>query len=70
MIGTGVFALSRTGRERFNLFPDIIADDGFIRAMFKKEERVSVANCYSMVCSKSRPGVDLADMNWLKDFQS
>jgi len=51
MIGTGVFALSKSGRERFERFPAIIADDGFIRAMFNKEERVSVDTCYSMVRS-------------------
>lgn len=51
MIGTGVFALTEAGRKRFEKFPDIIADDGFIRAMFRKQERVSVDYCYSIVRS-------------------
>lgn len=51
MIGTGVFALSEIGRSRFREFPDIIADDGFIRAIFKREERVAVKNCLSVVRS-------------------
>ena len=49
MIGTGVYALSRKGKERVGRFPDIIADDGYVRAMFTKEERTSVDNCYSLV---------------------
>jgi len=49
MIGTGVYALSEKGRERFQKFPDIIADDGFVRALFNDKERISVADCYSMV---------------------
>lgn len=51
MIGTGIFALSQEGRQRFDQFPDIIADDGFVRALFKSHERVSVKNCYSIVRS-------------------
>jgi glycosyltransferase involved in cell wall biosynthesis len=49
MIGTGVYALSEEGRKRFGKFPDIIADDGFIRAMFKREERSAVPQSYSNV---------------------
>ncbi|MBS3805311.1 MAG: glycosyltransferase family 2 protein [Oleiphilaceae bacterium] len=39
MIGAGVYALSEAGRARFDDFPDIIADDGFVRALFKEQER-------------------------------
>jgi glycosyltransferase involved in cell wall biosynthesis len=42
MIGTGVFAISETGRQRFDKFPDIIADDGYVRALFKSHERTVV----------------------------
>jgi hypothetical protein len=49
MIGVGVFALSERGRSRFDKFPDVIADDGFVRALFTESERVSVENCYSIV---------------------
>jgi len=54
MIGTGLYALSEEGRERFDKFPDIIADDGFIRAMFKKDERVSVQQSHSNVRSPAK----------------
>jgi len=49
MIGTGVYALSEEGRKRFDTFPQIIADDGYIRALFKTDERTSVTSCYSLV---------------------
>ena len=51
MIGTGVFALSEKGRARFNNFPEIIADDGYIRSLFKAHERTIVDSCYSLVRS-------------------
>lgn len=49
MIGVGVYALSEEGRRRFATFPRIIADDGYVRAIFKTHERTSVQSCYSMV---------------------
>lgn len=44
MLGSGVYALSRKGRERFTRFPDIIADDEFIRRRFAPSEKVSVSD--------------------------
>jgi len=38
-IGSGVYALSKKGRERFEKFPEITADDGFIRFLFSPDER-------------------------------
>ena len=49
MIGTGIYALSKQGRQRFSEFPQIIADDGYIRAIFKEHERVSLDTCHSLV---------------------
>jgi glycosyltransferase involved in cell wall biosynthesis len=49
MIGVGVYALSQDGRERFEKFPAIIADDRFIRALFKEHERTMVSACCSVV---------------------
>jgi glycosyltransferase involved in cell wall biosynthesis len=51
MIGTGVFALSEKGRAQFITFPQIIADDGYIRSLFTTNERTVVDSCYSMVRS-------------------
>lgn len=49
MIGAGVYALSEEGRARFERFPDVIADDGFVRALFKESERTATEDCYSIV---------------------
>jgi glycosyltransferase involved in cell wall biosynthesis len=49
MIGAGVYALSKTGRARFGDFPDVIADDGYVRALFMEEERGRVEGARSMV---------------------
>ena len=42
MIGVGVYALSEDGRRRFEAFPDVIADDGYVRTLFDPGERVRV----------------------------
>jgi glycosyltransferase involved in cell wall biosynthesis len=49
MIGAGAYALSKTGRARFGDFPDVIADDGYVRALFTEEERGRVEGARSMV---------------------
>jgi glycosyltransferase involved in cell wall biosynthesis len=45
MIGSGVYAVSVAGRARFKQFPDIIADDGYLRLLFKPGERRTIATC-------------------------
>ena len=47
--GSGVYALSETGRKRFGQFPDVIADDAFVRIHFKPEERETLAHVTSTV---------------------
>jgi len=49
MIGAGVYALSEEGRKRFDHFPDVIADDGFVRALFKEHERGKVIGAKAIV---------------------
>jgi len=49
MIGSGVYALSEEGRGRFNQFPDIIADDGYVRALFTENERPVTKGHYAIV---------------------
>jgi glycosyltransferase involved in cell wall biosynthesis len=44
MLGCGVYAVSRAGRARFGPFPNIIADDEFVRVQFSRVERVTVAS--------------------------
>ncbi|WP_116347783.1 hypothetical protein [Alkalilimnicola ehrlichii] len=49
MIGAGVYGLSKAGRARFSEFPNLIADDGYIRALFAESERGKVEGAYSVV---------------------
>ncbi len=58
MMGAGVYALSEEGRDRFDIFPDIIADDGYVRALFKEDERGNVKGAYAIVKAPTT-------LNWL-----
>jgi glycosyltransferase involved in cell wall biosynthesis len=49
MIAAGAYALSEKGRSRFDAFPDVIADDGFVRLLFEPHERVQTADAFSQV---------------------
>jgi len=45
LLGSGVYAVSEEGGRRFDAFPDIIADDAFVRLLFRPEERAIVPGC-------------------------
>lgn len=47
--GSGVYALSESGRRRFDTFPNLIADDGFVRLLFEPRERTTLQDCHSTV---------------------
>lgn len=47
--GSGVYALSEQGRKRFNQFPNVIADDIFVRLQFSPEERETLPTVKSTV---------------------
>ena len=49
MIASGAYALSKAGRARFAEFPDIIADDGYVRLLFEPHERVQVVDSVTSV---------------------
>jgi len=49
MIGTGVYVLSKEGRDRFDEFPCIIADDSYIRCLFTENERATTKGYFSIV---------------------
>lgn len=38
-IGSGIYALSEQGRQRFDAWPQIIADDRFVQQLFRPHER-------------------------------
>lgn len=41
-IGSGIYALSREGRQRFGRFPDVIADDRYVQQLFTLSERMTL----------------------------
>ena len=45
MIGSGVYAISKELRGRFDQFPQITADDAYVRLHCKPEERLTVVSC-------------------------
>ncbi len=47
--GSGVYALSEAGRRRFGQFPDVIADDTYVRLQFRLEERETLPSVKSTV---------------------
>ena len=53
MIGVGVYVLSEEGRSKFGAFPDIIADDGFVRLQFSDAQRSAVAGVDAVVTAPS-----------------
>jgi glycosyltransferase involved in cell wall biosynthesis len=52
--GSGVYALSETGRSRFGQFPNVTADDGFVRIQFKPDERETLVSFSSIVFAPHR----------------
>lgn len=47
--GSGVYALSEAGRRRFDHFPEIVADDAFVRFQFAPRERETLSSAKSTV---------------------
>lgn len=45
--GCGLFAVNAAGRRRWDQFPDIIADDTYVRLSFTPDERIGVPASYS-----------------------
>jgi len=44
--GSGVYALTEKGRNRFEQWPELISDDGFVRLHFKNEEIYILEDIY------------------------
>jgi glycosyltransferase involved in cell wall biosynthesis len=43
-IGSGVYAMTRDGRDRFEDWPDVIADDRYVQQLFAPDERATLAD--------------------------
>jgi glycosyltransferase involved in cell wall biosynthesis len=62
MVGSGLYAMSREGRSRFDRFPSITADDGFVHRCFNSDERTTVDTC----SFKIKPPRDLSSLISIK----
>ena len=49
MMAAGAYAVGAEGKRRFPSFPDVIADDGYVRLLFSAAERVEVTSAFSRV---------------------
>lgn len=58
--GSGVYGLSERGRKRFDQFPHLTADDGFVRIQFRPDERRTIAASRSVVVAPRTSGELLA----------
>ena len=51
--GSGVYALSENARRRFAEFPNVVADDAYVRSQFKPSERETLS-CFTSTVSAPR----------------
>jgi hypothetical protein len=42
VIGSGCYAVNAQGRQRWSEFPDVVADDAYVRSLFTRDERTVV----------------------------
>ncbi|MFI7607391.1 glycosyltransferase [Micromonospora sp. NPDC049366] len=54
LFGRGAIALSAAGRDRFEAFPDVLADDLFLDSLFEPAEKREVAGASSVVATPRR----------------
>lgn len=48
LVGLGVYGLSRAGRERFDHFPDLVADDLYVQRLFTHDERAITGGTFTV----------------------
>jgi glycosyltransferase involved in cell wall biosynthesis len=46
VVGMGCYAVNAKGRSRWSRMPQLIADDGYVRSFFSKNERILLRNTY------------------------
>lgn len=49
VIGGGFYAVSAAGRRRWGRFPDLLSEDTFVQAQFRRDERQVLPTCYFLV---------------------
>ena len=63
----GVYALSGYGRERFDKFPDVVADDTYVKNLFSADERKVNSHCfYYFNTPKTLKGAFKQRVRWQK----
>lgn len=65
MVGSGFYALSQQGRARFDAFPELIADDEFVRRQFNDDERCCLEDC----CFRFWPPREVKSFLWARARQ-
>ena len=58
--GGGVYGLSQEGRQRFQQFPDLIADDLFVDRLFEPKEKAVLDVAPAVICPPRTPKDQLA----------
>lgn len=53
LVGLGVYGLSRAGRERFDTFPDLVADDLYVQRLFDPTERHTVDGTFTVAAPRT-----------------
>lgn len=53
----GIYGLSRSGRERFSEFPDLVADDLFVQSHFSRTERLRVEGAVAVEAPRTLAGL-------------
>lgn len=65
--GSGVYALSENARRRFAEFPNVVADDAYVRSQFKPSERETLS-CFTSTVSAPRSLRNLIAIETRADF--
>ena len=58
MVGSGIFIISEMGRKRFDVFPNVISDDGYVRSLYQEHERRMISD-YSFTIFAPKTMADL-----------
>ena len=48
-IGGGFYAISAEGRKRWGRFPDLLSEDAFVQAQFRRDERRVLSDCFFQI---------------------
>ncbi|MFC4070289.1 glycosyltransferase [Actinoplanes subglobosus] len=64
VIGGGCYAVNAEGRRRWTDFPDVIADDGYVRSLFARPERLVVDGAGFLLVLPSGPDLGRVLARW------